>query len=346
MKRYGNLYNKICDLDNLKNAHRHARRDKSYYREVKMVDRDPDKYLKKIQDMLLNQTYKVSKYTISTINDKGKERELMKLPYFPDRIIQWAILLQIEPIFLSTFTVNTCASLKGRGIHYANRLMDKYMRDREGTKYCLKLDVKKFYPSIDRPTLKYLLFKKFKDARLLVLLNQIIDSAPGDKGIPIGSYLSQYFANFYLAYFDHWIKEIMRVKYYVRYMDDIIIMSNDKTYLHQLRKEIDHYLTNNLKLTLKDNWQVFPTYIRGVDFVGYRFFGDYKLLRKKTCKNFKRKMRKIRKAQRPINYTDYCVYNSYRGWLQWCDSFRLQKKYIKPIANLITEFYNQNIKKR
>lgn len=90
-----------------------------------MVDKDPDKYLKQIQEMLTNGTYKVSEYTVSILKDKGKERELRKLPYFPDRIIQWAIMLQIEPIFMEVFIPTTCASIKGRGIHKASKTLER-----------------------------------------------------------------------------------------------------------------------------------------------------------------------------------------------------------------------------
>lgn len=130
-------------MDNLRLAHQNAREDKLFYKEVKMVDSDPDKYLSMIREMLLNETYQVSEYTISIINDKGKERELAKLPYFPDRIIQWAIMLQVEDIFLKTFCSHTCSSIPGRGIKEAYILTTKYMKDRINTKYCLKIDVSK-----------------------------------------------------------------------------------------------------------------------------------------------------------------------------------------------------------
>ena len=129
MKRYGNIYEKICSIDNLKFAHKNARKDKTFYREVKMVDSDEEYYLKQIQDMLINKTYKVSEYETSIINDKGKERVLMKLPYFPDRIIQWAIMLQIEQIFINTFCTHTCASVVNRGIKRASQLTTKYLKD-------------------------------------------------------------------------------------------------------------------------------------------------------------------------------------------------------------------------
>lgn len=349
MKRYGNIYQRIYDMDNLKLAHQNARKDKIAYEEVQMVDSDPEFYLKQIQDMLINKTYKVSPYSHQTIIDKGKERELMKLPYFPDRIIQWAIMLQLEPIFTKVFTSFTCASLKNRGIHKASTLLTKYMKDVEGTQYTLKLDVRKFYPSINHEILKTMLRKKFKDADLLELLDKIIDSVPGECGVPIGSYLSQFFANFYLSYFDHWLKENIGVKYVVRYMDDIVIFHHSKEYLHKLRLWIAVYLELFLKLNIKDNWQVFPTAVRGVDFVGYRHFYGYKLLRKKTCKQFKKKMLLIKKKVKnniQMTYNEWCSVNSYKGWLLWCDSFRLVQKYIAPIQAALDEYYQTKIKRK
>jgi hypothetical protein len=349
MKRYGNLFEKIYDMDNLKEAHKNARKDKLFYKEVKMVDSNPEYYLKQIQDMLINKTYKVSKYNISIINDAGKDRELMKLPYFPDRIIQWAILLQIERVFMEVFCYHTCASIKGRGIKKASQLVTKYMRDVEGTKYCLKIDVAKFYPSINHDILKQLLRRKFKDKDLLQLLDMIIDSYPDKKGIPIGSYLSQFFANFYLSYFDHWLKEEKEIKYVVRYMDDIVIFGKSSGMLHQVLYRIDGYFQDKLDIRIKYNWQIFPTAIRGVDFVGYRHFYGYKLLRKSTCKKFKKKMLAIKKKKdmgKPINYNDWCSANSYDGWLKWCNSWRLRQKYLKPIAQTLNQYYKRFISKK
>lgn len=317
MKRFSNIYPKIYDMDNLKEAHKNARKDKLFYKEVIMVDSDPDYYLGEIQKMLKGGTYKVEPedYTVSIINDKGKKRELWKLPYFPHRIIQWAIMLQIEPIFNKVFTEFTCASLPNRGIHKARELVNRYLKDEPGSEYCLKLDVHQFYPSINHEILKRMLRKKFKDRDLLSVLDMIIDSHP-PKGIPIGSYLSQYLANFYLAYFDHWLREKLGLKKVVRYMDDVTIFHHSKEYLHWVVRQIQNYLEENLKLEVKKNWQVFPTVIRGVDFVGYRFFRAFTLLRKKCCKRFKTAMVVIRKkwdSGNRINYRQWCTINSYKG---------------------------------
>jgi len=344
LKRYGDIYDKIYDMNNLYEAHKNARKDKKFYKEVKMVDSDPEYYLGLIHDMLKNETYKVSEYSISIINDKGKERMLMKLPYFPDRIIQWAIMLQTEQIFIKTFCSHTCASIPRRGISKAVKYTERHMKDPENAKYCLKIDVSKFYPNIDHAVLKALLRKKFKDKRLLKLLDLIIDSYPGDKGVPIGSYLSQYLANFYLCYFDHWLKEVCREKRVTRYMDDVSIHSGSKEHLHELLCKIRAYLEKELKLQLKGNYQIFPVRKRGLDFVGYRHFFGFRLLRKKTAVRLKRKMMKM-KSKMMLNYNEWCSVNSYIGLCCQCNSYRLCRKYIHPLLSKVLLYYKRVIAK-
>lgn len=346
MKRKGNIYNKIYNIDNLKLAHAHARKDKQHYLAVKKVDENMDKYLLELQNMLIKEEYQIkqSDYSISIINDKGKERELWKLPYYPHRILQWAIMLQIEDSFNQSFTNFTCASLKNRGIHYAYKLVKRYLKDKDNTKYCLKIDIKHFYPNVDHDVLKKLLRKKFKDKQLLKLLDLIIDSS-SNPGIPIGSYLSQYLANFYLCYFDHWLKEELKIKYVVRYMDDIIIFHKDKKELKKYLLSIQEYLKNNLKLELKQNYQIFPVDSRGVDFVGYRFFHDYTILRKRTYKRMIKKLKIINKKPL-ISYSDYCSINSYKGWLKWANVYKLQEKYISCLNNKVKLYYIYNIKSK
>lgn len=327
LKRHGNLYEKVYDIENLRQAHANARKGKTHYVEVVMVDSNVDKYLYEIQDMLKNKTFRTSRYINKIINDTGKERKISKLPYYPDRIVQWAIMLHVEDILLKTMITQTYAALPGRGIHPALFKLNEYMKDREGTHYCLKFDIKKFFPSIDKEILKRLIRKKIKDPQLLWLMDEIIDSYP--EGIPIGNYTSQYLANFYLTYFDHWVKEQLKVKYYLRYMDDCVLLHESKEQLHVWKREIENYLTEHLKLEIKGDWQVFPTYVRGVDFVGYRSFGDYTLLRKTIATKLKRKMRAIKKDGFTSGYVSSV--GSYYGWIIHCNGFNLYKKYIKPI---------------
>ena len=351
MKRYGNLFQKVFDYDNLKLAHQKAKRDKSFYKEVKMVDADEDYYLIQIQNMLMWKTYTVAPndYKMFKKLDKGKVREIFKLDYFPHRIIQHALMNVIEDILLKSFIGNTFSSIPERGIHLTlKRMSDGIKNDRIGTGHCLKMDVRKFYPSINQEICKQMFRRKFKDNDLLWLVDTIMDSMEGDKGIAIGSLFSQWAGNFYLSYFDHWLKEIKGVKYYYRYCDDLVILHHDKDYLHGLRIEIRDYLVTKLNLGLNDNWQVFPTAIRGIDFVGYRHFIDYVLLRKTTAKNMKRKLRKLlKKCQGGMKLThgEWCSANSYKGWLKWANCYNLHNVYVKPLIPYCEDYYREVIKK-
>lgn len=334
-------------MNNLKLAHKNARRGKGWYQEVCMVDNEPDKYLSILQEQLKNQSYNTSDYIIFERQEGVKLREIYKLPYFPDRICQWALLQVIEPILMKQLVRDTYSAIPGRGIHLAlNRLTSSIKKDREGTKYCLKLDVKKYYPNINHDILKSIYRRIFKDKKVLWLIDEIIDSTEGNKGIPIGNYMSQWSGNLYLSPFDHWIKEVKGIKYYYRYMDDIVILHESKEYLHELRLEIEQYLKQELDLEVKDNWQVFPTAIRGIDFLGYRIFPDFILLRKGTLKRMKLKVKEINKYLKVndlITHNQWRSLNSYYGWLLYCNSYRLQEKYIIPLRGQMEKFYKEVI---
>jgi len=313
MKRINNLYSQICSIENLQLADSIARKGKLKQPGVIEHDRNRDANIQALHQMLTEKTYKTSPYTTFTIYEP-KERLIFRLPYFPDRITHHAVMNILEPIFVSTFTADTYSCIKTRGIHAAANAVKNALRDEPSTQYCLKLDIKKFYPNVDHYILKHLLRKKIKDQDLLWLLDGIIDSADG---LPIGNYLSQYFANFYLTYFDHWMKEVKRVKYYFRYADDLVILSDNKTYLHQLLSEIRTYLQEKLKLQLKGNYQVFPVDDRGIDFVGYVFRHTHTRLRKTIKQNFARMIRRNKNAQSIA---------SYRGWSIHCNSKNLLNK--------------------
>lgn len=347
MKRYGNLYRKICSIENLRLAHHNAKKGKGWYREVKMVNADLEYYLLKLQDSLINKNYHTSEYETFLKTDGPKEREIYKLPYYPDRICQWAIMQVIEPYIIKTLTIDTYSAIPNRGIHFGlKRVLHDMRTDEEGCQYCLKLDVQKYYPSIDHSILKAKYRKLFKDKDLLWILDEIIDSTDGDVGIPIGNYLSQWSGNFYLSSFDHWIKEVKGVKHYHRYMDDIVIFGSNKADLQKLLGEVKMYFKDELNLTVKGNYQVFPTFIRGLDFLGYRYFKGYILLRKYTAKRLKAKMKKILKkitSGKLMSYSDWCSVNSYAGWLISCNGFRLYQKYIRPLMPYYIEYYQETI---
>lgn len=150
MKRIGNLYEKICDIENLRLAHKQARRGKSFYTEVKLIDENEDEYLYRLQDMLIHKTYHTSKYEVFEKKEGKKIRKIYKLPYFPDRICQWAIIQVIEPYLMRTLTDNTYSALPGRGVERARRKMVRALKtDPKNTVWCLKIDISKYYPNIN-----------------------------------------------------------------------------------------------------------------------------------------------------------------------------------------------------
>ena len=379
------LFNSICSMDNLYRAYQNAKSGKGWYKEVKQIEKRPFYYLSGLQYMLKNHLFKTSEYEIFILNEGKKKRDVYKLPFFPDRIAQWAILQVIEPFLVANMTADTYSAIPGKGIqpivndlrgYYKTKRVDGkkksvwvpsiLLSDEENTRYCYKIDLHHYYQSINHEVLKQKFRKVFKDPELLWLLDEIADSintateedlielslsgeieVDPNTGIPIGNYLSQYSGNFYLSSFDHWVKEELHVKHYYRYMDDVVIFASSKEELHEIHRKVTAYTRDYLHLNIKGNYQIFPTKVRGVDFVGYRFFGEYTLLRKSTAINFKRKMRACRKKMEnniPPTYSEWCSFNSYKGWLGNCDSYRLFKKYMEPLIEYMQNYYEREVK--
>lgn len=307
MKRYNNLYKQILTIENLKLADKKARRGKRKQKGVIEHIDNEEKNILELHNLLKEKGFRTSKYKVFKISD-GKERIISQLPYYPDRIIHHAVLNIIEPIFISTFTANTYSCIKGRGVHKASFDLRKVLKDVNGTKYCLKLDIKKFFPSISNDILKQMLRRKFKDKDLLYLLDDIIDS---HSGVPLGNYTSQFFGNFYLTYFDHWVKEVLKVKYYFKYCDDMVILSDSKEQLWSYFRAIKEYLGINLKLEIKGSYQVFPVEKRGIDWVGYKHYHTHTLIRK----SIKRK------------YIKNKIKANHNSWLVHCNSKNLRNRY-------------------
>lgn len=323
MKRIGKLYDKICQEENISLAYEKARKGKGKSVGVIHFEKELDKNIKGILTELVNESYKTPEYETFLIHDP-KERMIFRLP-FRDRVVHHAIMNVLEDVWTPLFISQSYACIKGRGIHGVVKNLKKAMRDDVGTKYCLKMDIRKYYPNVDHEALKSIVRKKIKDTRLLNLLDGIIDSAPG---IPIGNYLSQFFANLYLSYFDHWLKEVKRVRHYFRYADDMVILGDDKDGLHSLLEEIREYLHDELKLEVKNNWQIFPVESRGIDFVGYVFYHDHIRMRKSIKKNFCRKASKV--THKKLTEKEYkCELASWLGWAKHCNSRNLLKKIVR-----------------
>lgn len=344
MKRIGNLYEKIYDIENLRLAHKQARRGKSFYTEVKLIDENEDEYLYRLQDMLIHKTYHTSKYEVFEKKEGKKIRKIYKLPYFPDRICQWAIIQVIEPYLMRTLTDDTYSALPGRGVERARRKMVRALKtDPENTVWCLKIDISKHYPNVNIEKLKLKYRRLFKDNDLLWLLDEILDSNP-DTGVPIGNYISQYSGNIYLSDFDHRVKEVYHIKHYFRYMDDMVFLSSSKEELQNLIKEITKYLADEYDLKVKDSWSLFRVEDRGIDFVGYVFRHDSIRLRKSIAHSIKKTSSKIRwrvNNDMELNRHLYFSFNSLKGWLKHSHSGWLKIRYFDIIEDHVQDYHDR-----
>lgn len=339
MKRIGNLYEQIISVENLRQADKKARRGKLRTYGVQHHDKNREENIIALHKALRDKTFRTSKYDVFTIFEP-KERQIFRLPYYPDRIVHHAVMNILEPIWTKVFTYNTYSCIKKRGITACADRVSKIIKGFNNKPlYCLKIDIKKFYPSIDHEVLKKIVRKKIKDKDLLWLLDEIIDSA---EGLPIGNYLSQFLANLYLAYFMHFVNEKLHAVVgckealkAVEYADDIVLFADNKVDLHRALCVIRDYLHDELKLTLKSNYQIFPIANskvdragRALDYVGYKFFRFQRLLRKSIKKNFCRRVAKINKLN--VSLKEYKMrISSWLGWVKHCNGVHLLKTIIK-----------------
>lgn len=333
MKRYGNLFEKIVSYDNIVLAHKNASKGKLHYREVKMVNKDLKFYITAIQQMLINKTFTTSPYKVEERFDGRKKRTIHILPYYPDRIIQHSIIQICGPIWRKSFIRDTFQSIEGRGTFDAFKRVTKSVRNHK-PKYFLKIDIEKFYPSINNNKLKEIVRRKIKCKDTLWLIDDIIDST---KGIPIGNYTSQYFGNVYLSDFDWMIKQKYSLLGYYRYCDDMVFLSDDKFYLHSLKRNITDFLSKKLNLNIKSNWHIGSVEKQGLNFVGFIFRSTYTLLRKNISCNMKNKFSFIKsnhKIIRPITIVSTVM--SYWGWVKYSNSKNLWQNVVdKNLINIV-----------
>lgn len=318
MRRFGYLYEQICSYDNLEEAFRCAAKKKRKRNYVKRFASNLEANLLHIQNELQTHTFQTSSYSTFVVHEP-KERLIFRLP-FRDRIVHWAVMLITESIWTKNLTRDTYACVKKRGIHpLLKKLKEKLHTFPAGTEFCLKIDVTKFYPSIKHDLLKDVIRSKIKDPHLLILLDGIIDSADG---VPIGNYLSQYFANIYLSELDHLLKEYYDVNHYFRYADDMVVLAGSKEELHGLLVAINDYLIEYRHLFLKNNYQIFSVEDRGIDFIGYVTRHKYVLARKENKKRLCRKLAKLRKK----GLSDEEIrqeLSSFVGFMKHCNSRHL-----------------------
>ena len=329
LKRYGYLYEKVYDFENLHDAYLKARKSKRYQPEVIKYTSNLEENLIVLQNELIWKTY--SPRTVREFFVYIPKERLISAPAFYDRVLHHAVNNIIEPIFDSTFVYHSYACRAGKGTHAGVAVLTKYLRKttvKYDRVYCLKCDISKYFPSIDRNILFSIIEKKIKDPDLLWLIKKILDGNQGETGIGIGSLTFQLFANVYLSELDHFIKERLRIKYYIRYMDDFIVLGPDKAELHKIRGEIEEYLWHRLRLKTNSKTQVFPI-SNGISFLGYRVWLTHRLLKSDTKKRIKKTMRGFmrlyKRSKISFDKIDSTI-QSYLGHIKHANSYKFKRK--------------------
>ena len=324
MKRYGNIYEKVTNLTNiemafyesLNNSKKRKRKDIQYKLE------NIDVFAKKIQ----NNFHISGKYTTKIMNDRntGKVRELLVPRYFPDQVIHHALTRQTLPYINKKIMHECCCSIKGRGTLYGSMLVRKALKNK-GVKYYAQFDIKKYFPNVNQDILVKQIENIFKDKQIVDLYKEIIYSVPN--GIPLGNYTSQSLSNLYLTPLDRYIKQTLRIKYYVRYADDFVIIGKNKRELNKAIPLIANFLKNELKLEIHENVKVYSIYDRPIDFCGYKHYKVFTTIRKRNWKKARRML------LRETNLTRAKRLMAYLGYILHSNSYNIMQRFIKTINN-------------
>ncbi len=328
-KTMRNVYDKEVSFENLLIAHRKARRGKREKKSIILFELKLEEQLLELEKQLKDLKYKHGKYNEFKIYEP-KER-IIKASEYRDRVVhQWYVECFIKPYFVPQFIGNTYAGIEGRGMHKASKDVQKGMRKAKkkwNDYYILKMDISKYFQNIDKRILWDILKRKIKDKKLLWLTREILLSTEGLIGLPLGNYTSQMFANIYLNELDKFIKHNLKCEFYYRYMDDMIILCEDKNIAKECLNRIVTFLKENLKLTLNSKTRIFKD-IQGVNFCGYKINEKRMKIRHTSKCRMKRKLKKYTRLLKEDRITLPEIQRSIAGWLGYvkhADSYNLRK---------------------
>lgn len=341
MKSYNHLWESLISDITIKLAINSAcksvikRKNKRTKHKLYNMVENTDQYIPVVRDWIEN--YEPFNHDIKIINDgiSMKKREII-CPNITELIIQHAVIIVLQPIIMKGMYEHSYASVPKRGCHLAMKRINKWIKkDYKNTKYCLKLDIYHFFQSISQDYLINKFKKIIHDEKFMNLLIKIIRTT--EYGIPLGFYTSQWFANFLLQDLDHFIKEDMGVKYYVRFMDDMVLFGSNKRKLHRVREQIQNFI-DPMSLKIKDNWQLFKMHNekdsgRFLDFLGFKFYRNRVTMRKKICRKAMKKAIKISKKDK-ITVHDARQMMTYIGWMKYTNTYSWYLNHIKPYINI------------
>lgn len=327
-KTIKNCFDKKLTYENLMSAYYRASKRKGNKRELLRFNMDLETNICSILKEIKEETFVTGKYRTFTVYEP-KERIIKSLP-FKDRIVQqWYIEEFIKPYVIPRFINSNCACIENKGTLFAVDLCQKYMRimkNKYGKYYILKCDIKKYFYNIDKNILFNIMKKYISDKKLLKLTYIFIFDNEEKIGIPIGNYTSQFFANIYLNELDKYVKQELKVKYYIRYMDDIILLVETKEKCRYLKQQIYEFITKKLNLDFNEKSRYYPSNM-GVNFCGYRIYETHKLLRERSKKKIKKNIKNWNKLYLNKNLNSkkmLLCWNSWRGHAKHCNSYNFR----------------------
>ena len=321
MKKLDGVFDSMTEFSHLYQSFHSAAEGKRMRSNVTRYKINLEENLFELQEKLRDGSYEFGPYRGFYVHEP--KTRYIESAYFENRIVHHAIHSRLEPWIDTTFYAHSYACRSGRGTHRAMLTLKGWLKNRR-LQYYLKCDIKKFFPSIDREVMVSLLGKKIADARLMNLLEKLIFSAPGEVGIPIWNLTSQILANFYMNELDQFVKRQLRVKHYIRYMDDFVLLFEDEKTMKQTHEQIETFLVNYLKLKLSPQKSRLDKTKNGISFVGYLIKGDKVRLRNAAYRRIKKKVAlALDKSQLkiPIDLTAqevkrskfYASYSSFKG---------------------------------
>lgn len=342
VKKIKTTFSDIVNFENLWAAKKKCLAGKNKYKiDALEFELSPYNNINTLIDDLCSGSYKMLPYIEFDVFEP-KERHILA-PQFRDKVVQWAICRVLNPEFKKKFIKDSFACIEGRGTHsYINRL-NYFIRCAKvnygESAYVLQVDIKKFFYSIDRETLKNLYAKYLEDSQIVALIKTITDSSVtlGEKGLPLGNSLSQLSANLYLNELDQYIKRSLSVKYYVRYMDDMVLILKNKEEAKSIKALVVNFLKEKLRLENNDKKTIYYPLGKGVKSVGYISFGSYRTLSSKDRRKIQKRIQNITNQNIAIkDQKELLMYATFK--CRYSDSFRCCSKFLKENLSLFEYF--------
>ena len=337
MKTYRHVFEEIISDANIELAIKESckSRKKSTKKKNKLdrlKDR-PDR-IKIVRNWILN--YQPMRRIPHEIYDGiARKKRQIYVPSVRETVVQHAVVQILNKYLMHGIYEHTYAAIKGRGQHIAKKHIERYIRKNpRSVKYYLKMDIKQYFPSVPQDKLIKMLSKEIKDTKTIELVRMILYAS--ETGIPLGYFISQWFANYYLRDMDHRIKDMAGKDMYIRWMDDMVIFSGNKRHLHRYKDETEKIL-KELGLELKNNWRIqrfdHPKGGCFLDYMGFRFYRNRTTIRRSILLRMTRKARRISKKEKPTIH-EMKQFISYIGWLKYSDTYGVYKERIKPFINI------------